>query len=31
MPFIGIVLLAMTLFYMFPAIGLWLPGYLYGR
>jgi tripartite ATP-independent transporter DctM subunit len=31
MPFIGIVLLAMTLFYMFPAIGLWLPEYLYGR
>jgi tripartite ATP-independent transporter DctM subunit len=31
MPFIAIVLLAMTLFYMFPAIGLWLPNYLYGR
>lgn len=31
MPFIAIVILAMTLLYMFPAIGLWLPNYLYGR
>ncbi len=30
-PFIFIVLLAMMLLYMFPAIGLWLPNYLYGR
>ncbi|CAN5236653.1 TRAP transporter large permease subunit [soil metagenome] len=31
MPFIFIVLLAMVLLYAFPAIGMWLPGYLYGR
>jgi tripartite ATP-independent transporter DctM subunit len=31
MPFIVIVLLAMVLLYTFPAIGLWLPSYLYGR
>ncbi len=31
MPFIVIVLFAMALLYMFPAIGMWLPGYLYGR
>jgi len=31
MPFIAIVILAMVLFYMFPAIGMWLPNYLYGR
>ena len=31
MPFIFIVLLAMALLYMFPAIGMWLPSYLYGR
>jgi tripartite ATP-independent transporter DctM subunit len=31
MPFIFIVIFAMVLLYMFPAIGLWLPGYLYGR
>jgi tripartite ATP-independent transporter DctM subunit len=31
MPFIFIVIAAMTVFYMFPAIGLWLPNYLYGR
>jgi len=31
MPFIFIVLIAMALLYMFPAIGLWLPSYLYGR
>ncbi|HLF20963.1 MAG TPA: TRAP transporter large permease subunit [Aestuariivirga sp.] len=31
MPFIAIVLLAMVLLYMFPAIGMWLPSYLYGR
>ncbi len=31
MPFIFIVLLAMVLLYMFPAIGMWLPSYLYGR
>jgi tripartite ATP-independent transporter DctM subunit len=30
MPFIFIVLLAMVLLYTFPAIGLWLPNYLYG-
>lgn len=30
MPFIFIVLLAMFLLYTFPAIGLWLPEYLYG-
>jgi tripartite ATP-independent transporter DctM subunit len=29
MPFIGIVLLAMAMLYIFPGIGLWLPGYLY--
>lgn len=31
MPFILIVLFAMVLLYMFPAIGMWLPSYLYGR
>ncbi len=31
MPFIFIVVLAMVLLYTFPAIGLWLPNYLYGR
>jgi tripartite ATP-independent transporter DctM subunit len=30
MPFIFIVLIAMVLLYTFPAIGLWLPNYLYG-
>jgi tripartite ATP-independent transporter DctM subunit len=30
MPFIFIVLFAMVLLYTFPAIGLWLPNYLYG-
>ncbi|MGL5447520.1 MAG: TRAP transporter large permease subunit, partial [Rhabdaerophilum sp.] len=30
MPFLWIVLLAMVLLYMFPAIALWLPEYLYG-
>jgi tripartite ATP-independent transporter DctM subunit len=30
MPFIFIVILAMVLLYMFPAIGLWLPSKLYG-
>jgi tripartite ATP-independent transporter DctM subunit len=29
MPFLGMVFVAMILFYTFPAIGLWLPGYLY--
>ena len=31
MPFIFIVILAMVLLYIFPAIGMWLPSYLYGR
>ncbi len=31
MPFIVIVLFAMVLLYVFPGIGMWLPGYLYGR
>jgi tripartite ATP-independent transporter DctM subunit len=31
MPFIFIVILSMVLLYIFPAIGLWLPNYLYGR
>ena len=31
MPFIVIVLFAMVLLYIFPAIGMWLPSYLYGR
>jgi len=31
MPFIFIVLVAMVLLYMFPAVGMWLPSYLYGR
>jgi TRAP-type mannitol/chloroaromatic compound transport system permease large subunit len=30
MPFIVIVIFAMVLLYTFPAIGLWLPNYLYG-
>ena len=29
MPFMGLVLVAMVLFYTFPGIGLWLPAYLY--
>ena len=31
MPFIFIVLIAMALLYIFPAIGLWLPSVIYGR
>ena len=31
MPFIFIVIFAMVLLYIFPAIGMWLPSYLYGR
>jgi tripartite ATP-independent transporter DctM subunit len=31
MPFIVLVLIAMVLLYAFPAIGMWLPSYLYGR
>lgn len=31
MPFIVIVVFAMVLLYIFPAIGMWLPSYLYGR
>jgi TRAP-type mannitol/chloroaromatic compound transport system permease large subunit len=31
MPFMGIQLIALALLYIFPAIGLWLPGMLYGR
>jgi tripartite ATP-independent transporter DctM subunit len=31
MPFIVIVIVAMVLLYIFPAIGMWLPSYLYGR
>jgi tripartite ATP-independent transporter DctM subunit len=31
MPFIFIVVFAMVLLYVFPAIGMWLPSYLYGR
>jgi tripartite ATP-independent transporter DctM subunit len=31
MPFILIVVFAMVLLYIFPAIGMWLPSYLYGR
>ncbi len=31
MPFIVIVVIAMALLYAFPAIGMWLPSYLYGR
>ncbi len=30
LPFLAMVFVAMILFYTFPAIGLWLPGYLYG-
>ena len=30
-PFMVIVLFAMVLLYIFPAIGMWLPSYLYGR
>ncbi len=30
MPYLGIVLLAMVLMYLFPEIALWLPGYLFG-
>jgi len=29
-PFLGLVFVAMALFYIFPQIGLWLPNYLYG-
>jgi TRAP-type mannitol/chloroaromatic compound transport system permease large subunit len=29
LPFLFMVFVAMVLFYTFPAIGLWLPGYLY--
>jgi tripartite ATP-independent transporter DctM subunit len=31
MPFIFLVVFAMVLLYIFPAIGMWLPSYLYGR
>ena len=31
MPFLGLVFVTMFLFYMFPAIGLWLPQVIYGR
>jgi len=31
MPYIAIVVFAMGLLYMFPAIGMWLPSYIYGR
>jgi TRAP-type mannitol/chloroaromatic compound transport system permease large subunit len=31
MPFMGIQILAMVLLYLFPGIGLWLPGVVYGR
>lgn len=31
MPFIVIVVFAMVMLYLFPAIGMWLPSYLYGR
>ncbi|MGY6708028.1 MAG: TRAP transporter large permease [Rhizobiaceae bacterium] len=31
MPFLGLVFVTMILFYMFPAIGLWLPEVIYGR
>jgi tripartite ATP-independent transporter DctM subunit len=31
MPFMFIVLIAMTLLYMFPGIGMWLPSVIYGR
>ncbi|MBI1208443.1 MAG: TRAP transporter large permease subunit [Azospirillum sp.] len=30
LPFVGLVFLAMALLYIFPGIGLWLPGLLYG-
>ncbi len=30
MPFLFLVLIAMAMFYIFPQLGLWLPGYLYG-
>jgi TRAP-type mannitol/chloroaromatic compound transport system permease large subunit len=29
MPFLMLVVVAMAMFYIFPAIGLWLPNYLY--
>ena len=29
MPFLGLVIVAMVLYYTFPAIGMWLPNYLY--
>jgi TRAP-type mannitol/chloroaromatic compound transport system permease large subunit len=29
MPFLFLVVVAMAMFYIFPAIGLWLPNYLY--
>jgi TRAP-type mannitol/chloroaromatic compound transport system permease large subunit len=31
MPFMFIVIVAMALLYVFPAIGMWLPSVLYGR
>jgi tripartite ATP-independent transporter DctM subunit len=30
-PFLGIIFISMAMFYVFPKIGLWLPGYLYGH
>jgi TRAP-type mannitol/chloroaromatic compound transport system permease large subunit len=30
MPYLGIVILAMVLMYLFPQIALWLPEYLFG-
>jgi TRAP-type mannitol/chloroaromatic compound transport system permease large subunit len=30
LPFLGIVILSMILYYTFPAIGLWLPNKMYG-
>jgi tripartite ATP-independent transporter DctM subunit len=30
MPFLLLVIVAMAMFYIFPQLGLWLPGYLYG-
>jgi TRAP-type mannitol/chloroaromatic compound transport system permease large subunit len=31
MPFMGIQLIALTLLYIFPEIGLWLPSVVYGK
>ena len=31
LPFLGMVIITMVLFYTFPAIGLWLPQAIYGR